>query len=76
MKKMISAKQFGRLIKETRRDMHLTQRELAAACGTGVRFIQDLEKGKLTCELGKSLLVAKMLGIQVYGIQPRLEQHD
>lgn len=76
MKKMTSTKQFGRLVRQTRKEMQLTQRALAAASGTGVRFVQDLERGKLTCELGKALLVAKMLGIQIYGTPPRLEEHD
>ena len=37
----------------------------AMACGTGVRFIVDLEAGKETCQLGKALLVAQMLGLNV-----------
>jgi len=36
---------------------------LAAASGTGVRFIVDLERGKETARLGKALHVVKMLGI-------------
>ena len=32
--------------------------------GTGVRFISDLENGKESCELGKTLKVLKNLGIR------------
>jgi len=43
----------------------LRQRDLAFSCGTGIRFIVDLEKGKQTCQLGKVLQILGMLGITV-----------
>jgi HTH-type transcriptional regulator/antitoxin HipB len=43
----------------------LTQGQLAAACGTGVRLIVDIEHGKPSCQLEKVLLVARMLGIVI-----------
>lgn len=51
----------------------MTQRSLAAAAGTGVRFIQDLERGKETCELNKSLRVASMLGIRLEAHTPKVD---
>ncbi len=60
-----SAKDFGKLIHDTRKLSNVTQKELAAASGTGIRFIGELEKGKPTCELDKALLVASMLGIKL-----------
>jgi y4mF family transcriptional regulator len=65
-----NAEDFGKLIKDTRKAGKITQKALAAACGTGIRFIRELEKGKASCELGKSLLVASMLGIQLNGLRP------
>lgn len=62
---ILCAKQFGILIKNNRKILHLTQKELAAVCGCGVRFIQDLEKGKQSCELGLSLRVMAMLGVRL-----------
>lgn len=61
---IVSAREFGSIIKRVRRAIGLTQTEVAGACGTGVRFIVDLEHGKPTCELGKALRVAQMLGIK------------
>lgn len=61
--RIIDTKQYGHAIKQTRKGLNLTQADLAAACGTGVRFIVDLEHGKPTCELAKALRVAQMLGI-------------
>lgn len=67
-----SAQDFGKLIRDTRKTNNVTQKELAAACGTGIRFIRELEKGKASCELGKALLVATMLGIRFEAMPPQL----
>jgi HTH-type transcriptional regulator / antitoxin HipB len=34
-------------------------------CGTGLRFIVDLEKGKPTCQIGKTLQVLQALGLAI-----------
>lgn len=65
MKNIATPKQLGHLIKLGRKSISLTQKELAGACGTGIRFIQELERGKVTCSLGKALWVTKMLGIKL-----------
>ena len=61
----MTAKELGENIRNTRKAQGLTQPQLAMACGTGVRFIVDLEAGKETCQLGKALLVAQMLGLNI-----------
>lgn len=45
--------------------MGLTQAELALASGTGTRFVSDLENGKPTCQIGKTLTVLRTLGIRL-----------
>jgi len=45
--------------------MGLTQADLALTSGTGVRFISDLENGKPTCQIGKTLTVLKTLGVRL-----------
>jgi len=65
--RLTSAKEFAALILKARNAQKMTQPELAAASGTGVRFIVDLEKGKPSCQLEKSLIVARMLGIEIFG---------
>ena len=52
-------------MRETRTGLGLTQENLALAAGTGMRFIIDLEKGKPTCQLQKTLTVLTTLGIQI-----------
>ena len=43
--------QIGKLIRDTRKELGVTQKDLALTSGTGMRFIIDLEKGKETCEI-------------------------
>lgn len=56
---------LGQLIKTTRKSQKLTQEQLAATAGVGVRFIRELEQGKESCHIGKALLVLTMLGLDV-----------
>jgi len=63
-------KQIGILIRKARKDMGVTQKDLALTSGTGIRFIIDLEKGKPTCQLGKVLVVLQTLGIQIEWVLP------
>jgi HTH-type transcriptional regulator/antitoxin HipB len=60
-----TATEIGALIRETRKRLGVTQKGLALTAGTGLRFVIDLEKGKETCELGKSLRILQTLGITV-----------
>ena len=61
----LTPEDFGRLVKKERKAMDLTQAELALTSGTGMRFISDLENGKPTCQIGKTLTVLKTLGIRL-----------
>ncbi len=56
---------IGRLTRETRKQLGVTQRNLALTSGTGLRFVIDLEKGKKTCEIGKVLTILHTLGIKM-----------
>lgn len=56
---------LGHIVKRTRKEQGLTQEQLAATTGVGVRFIRELEQGKASCQIGKALTVVTMLGIHV-----------
>jgi HTH-type transcriptional regulator/antitoxin HipB len=56
---------IGRLIRETRKGLGVTQKELALTSGTGLRFIIEVEKGKKTAEIAKVLTVLQTLGIKL-----------
>lgn len=72
--RITSAEQYGKAIREARKKLGFTQTEVANACGTGIRFIVDLERGKPTCELEKALKVAQMLGIVLIAKLPFTSQ--
>jgi y4mF family transcriptional regulator len=57
--------QLGLLIRNERKRLMVTQRDLAMASGTGLRFVIDLEKGKPTCQIGKALRVLRNLGLKI-----------
>jgi len=60
-----TSKQLGAAIRERRREMKVTQKDLALTCGAGLRFIIELEKGKPTCQIGKVLSVLQALGLEI-----------
>jgi len=55
---------FGSLIRSRRKALNMRQDDLALATGVGRRFLIDLEAGKSSCQLGRSLLVADALGLR------------
>ena len=57
--------QIGKLIRDTRKSIGVTQKDVALTSGTGIRFIVDLENGKETCEIGKALSILNTLGIKI-----------
>lgn len=65
-----SPQQLGRALRSARKQLRLTQPQLALAAGVGVRFIVDLEAGKPTLRLENVLRVIDALGgeIQLSGL--------
>ena len=62
---------LGALVRNRRKQLKVNQTELAMTCGTGLRFIVDIEKGKPTCQIGKVLAVLKVLGLTIEVNTPR-----
>ena|SRR5262245_21641920 len=60
-----AAHAFGSLVRSRRKALRMRQDQLALASGVGRRFVIDLEAGKPSCQLGRSLLVAKALGLDL-----------
>jgi y4mF family transcriptional regulator len=62
--------QLGRALRTARKQLELTQPQLALAAGVGVRFIVDLEAGKPSLRLENVLRVIDALGgeIQLIGL--------
>jgi HTH-type transcriptional regulator/antitoxin HipB len=53
---------LGRMVRETRKRLKLTQPQLALAANVGIRFIVELEAGKSTLRLENILRVLQALG--------------
>lgn len=62
--KINSTNDLGKIAKEKRKSLGLTQSELALTCGVGVRFIVEFENGKETAQIGKVLKILNSLGIK------------
>ena len=71
-----TAKEFGEVIRKTRKTLGINQTTLAGLSGAGIRFVSELERGKPTCELEKALQIATMLGIHVTATPPEQEQDE
>lgn len=61
----MTTEELGAAIRRRRREAGITQRELALAAGTGLRFVGELEAGKPGCQLGKALDVLHALGLRL-----------
>jgi y4mF family transcriptional regulator len=64
------AEGLGRLIRQRRKADGLTQAEAAGLCGVGARFLSEVERGKVTAEIGKVLRVVRGLGLEL-SVTPR-----
>jgi HTH-type transcriptional regulator / antitoxin HipB len=61
----MTAEEFGRLVRQGRRALGMTQRDLALVINAGERFVVELEAGKGTSQLGKALAAAQAVGVQI-----------
>jgi HTH-type transcriptional regulator / antitoxin HipB len=63
--KIKSPKDIGNAVRKRRKEDGLTLADASALCGVGYRFLSDLENGKPTCQLGKTLQVITGLGLEL-----------
>ena len=67
-----SATELGAALRAQRKAQGLTLEQLSGLSGLGMRFLSELERGKATAELGKTLEVARLLGLDCF-LVPRSE---
>lgn len=60
---LVDTDTLGETIRQERKRQKVTQAELAALAGVGVRFVRELENGKQSCQLGLTFAVLQTLGI-------------
>ena len=71
-----TVQEIGQLVRESRKRLGVTQKDLALTSGTGLRFIIDLEKGKETCQIGKVLTVLQTLGTRIALMPPVVSESE
>lgn len=68
--KISTSEELGRIIRFKRKEIGVRQEVAAGMSGVGTKFLSQLENGKETAELGKTLQVLRKMGLEVY-IFPR-----
>ena len=68
--------ELQRLIKEKRKQLNLTQPELAEKAGVGLRFVRELEQGKTTLRMDKVNQVLALFGHRMGPVAYRMEIDD
>ena len=63
--KIKSVEELGEAIRTRRKELHYTQAFLAEFTGFSVSFISDVERGKATAEIGKTLQILMILGLDL-----------
>lgn len=73
-----SPEELGGVMRAHRKERRLTLEETADVGGTGIRFLSELERGKATAQLGKTLETLRLLGLEVVvvprGMADRVQQ--
>lgn len=60
-------------IKEKRKLTNLTQPEIAEKAGVGLRFIREMEQGKVTLRMDKVNQVLKLFGFELGPVEMKRE---
>ena len=68
------SKNLSTYVKEMRRQFGLTQVDLAAKSGVGLRFLRELEQGKETLRLDKVNQVLMLFGHEVGPVPIKREE--
>ena len=53
---------LNKFVKERRKSLKLTQKEMAEKAGVGIRFVRELERGKETLKMNKINQVLELFG--------------
>jgi len=69
--KDLTPEKIGVAIRSKRKAAGMNIAKAAALCNVGIRFLSELERGKPTAEIGKTLHVIRCMGVNL-----RLETSD
>ena len=63
--KITDAASLGNVIRSRRKELKYTQGYISEITGLSVSFLSDLENGKPTAEIGKTIEVINLLGLDI-----------
>lgn len=69
--KIGNSQELGTAIRAERKRLGVTQKQLAMAAGTGLRFLSELERGKPTSRMDGVFRVLQALGLRLFLDLPR-----
>ena len=67
--KINNPKELGQHLLEERKRLKLTQKEISEFSDVGRKFIIEIEKGKVTAQLGKVFELLNSLGLELHIIK-------
>lgn len=70
LKPIKDVKELGSIIRAFRKSQQLTLDKVSGITHIGMRFLSELERGKETAEIGKTINIINKLGLELI-IQPR-----
>lgn len=56
---------LGQAIRNRRKELSYTQKYISEITGFSMSFLSDLENGKATCEIGRTLHIMNLLGLNL-----------
>ena len=63
--KISDTQELGKAIRNRRKELSYTQKYISDVTGLSVSFLSALENGKPTCELGKTIRLINLLGLDL-----------
>ena len=68
--RILDSKSLGKAISARRKELKYTQSYISSITGFSTSFISDLENGKNTAEIGKTIDIINVLGMNIL-VEPR-----
>ncbi|WP_296010030.1 helix-turn-helix domain-containing protein [uncultured Adlercreutzia sp.] len=65
--RIYDAEDLGRMIRERRKKIGVTQEQLAEACQCSPRFVGELERGVAGGNIRQVLAICQAIGLDLYG---------
>ncbi len=62
---LLDISQLGEIVRQERKAQKVTQIQLAQLANVGIRFVRDIENGKISVHSGKLMQVLNTLGIAI-----------